>query len=204
MSQILVARDRDADLIPSNVRAGVTIDDTLGTYEGLGWLAQANSIYSNDTVVNDRLSLWYRVDYNWPWTPYLFEYWNNIYMCCVGWMNLSPTNMYITMFVLDKSTWIITRVYVDNWLNIADAASIWASSAYLDWDYVYINIIWYSPIWYFKYDLTNDTATVVWWTYTSWTALSSSVISWWKTFTWWNKNPVWYNNRWFIRHISIS
>jgi len=33
MNQVLVARARDADLIPSNVKAGVQIEDTLGNYE---------------------------------------------------------------------------------------------------------------------------------------------------------------------------
>jgi hypothetical protein len=30
MNIVLVAKDRDADLIPSNVRAGVQIDDIFG------------------------------------------------------------------------------------------------------------------------------------------------------------------------------
>lgn len=196
----------DTDLISPNIKDGVNIFGIEWDYvwTWLWWLESAQSIYSDDTVVNDRLSAWIDVDFNWPWTPYVFEYWNNIYMVCVWWKNSSPTLVYITMFSLDKSTWIITRIYVDNWLYISDPASIWASSVYLDWDYIYVNISWYSPIWYFKYDLTNDTAIVIWWEYISWVMLSASTTSWWKTFTWWSKNPVWYLNRWFIRHISVT
>ena len=77
MNQVLVARERDADLIPSNVKAGVTIDDTTGNYSGWIWWGSvemwpsnnfwhaitAYSVYTNVPGIAT-ISAWAN-----PWTP---------------------------------------------------------------------------------------------------------------------------------------
>lgn len=49
MNQVLVARDRDADLIPENVRVNIQIYDTLGTFEGSG----SGNSGSRDVITDD-------------------------------------------------------------------------------------------------------------------------------------------------------
>lgn len=148
MNVVLVARDRDADLIPSNVKAGVTIDDTLGTYTGgIWWLAEVTTLGSVNTVCDGNTSSIY--------SYYIVETTTDILALCRGAFNNNTVAPWFITIWTTKSTGSIAKTswQIDVTTNVID-------SVYLDTGVVYFNT-YILPFHYETYTYTIATATWV-------------------------------------------
>lgn len=200
MNQVLVARDRDADLIPSNVRAGVAIDDTLGTYVGgLLPLSTVQWIVHMAYHVATRISTpAYRI-IDMPTAIYVVYF--------GGWLRVdfpSPNLDYLWWIKYNKADGVITRLpqTSKSWYYNSPPE---LSTCYVDWTNIHFNISNANPQGH-TLDTLTDTRWGWWWT-TGVLNTATSVMYWWLTIT-----PTIQGyaplstsrNLWFVWYLSIT
>lgn len=102
MSEVLIARSRDADLIPGNVKAGVTIYDVEWTYEWNGTIPVGSTLGNFDAS-------WTKYK-DWVWGVLITKYYeNSSYISCFT--QCSDNNswwddncyMHLVLATIDKS-----------------------------------------------------------------------------------------------------
>lgn len=170
MNQVLVAHDRDANIIPENIRKDIEIEGVVGTFE---WIGGGNISY----VVDKDMSVLYDStgeSVSCIWMCNTENYVVAIYHWATNW----------PFYILRVSrTWAL----VCKWHN---QLSWWyIVSMYLDWDNLFINISNWQSI---TYNIATDTITIPW-GWSTWTQITNTSITlWYFTYTWYVSQA--YNN----------
>lgn len=201
MSEVLIARSRDADLIPGNVKAGVTIDDTTGTYEGFLWL-ETNIILSKSNFISAGCQ----------WVSWILaETVDYIYFIyCSSWPDWQngnyPYKWHINVAKYNKTTKTLTIIWQQSSGTNFYTSHPTFMSAYQDWDTIYVNMQWYQLVWIFTLNTDTDAlwfyvnnSSPSWVPYTSWILLTDTI---WDIQATTYKLPrdwtQWYNTGWYL------
>lgn len=169
MSEVIVAHDRDADLIPSNVKAGVQIDDTLWTYEGelpvsaVAWYRMSSDrVYTGQDFEgsSNRRREWLATKIN-----------NNIVYSVVNWERSSNNSLWIHMYNMATNSFVVWDYFTRNisWWHM-----VFNSAYYNSWTII-VNYSW--NWWQYNDIYTISTNTFWWpsaWYNTTWTLLTQT------------------------------
>lgn len=210
MSQAIIWRDRDADLIPSNVKAGVQIDDTLGILSPSGYLPWATT--AGIVFIREADNNMYTTRITWP-SYGIIDMSDAIYIIYIyGWLQWwYPWDQETCVWWIryDKITGVITYLPMDYLSWYFNTPAVQKDSIYVDWTDIHINCSNPSSNWHHTLDTTSDTRTNGWWIVTTWALnTAANVVFWWLTITpttqpnyapWWS--ITWY---WFIWYLTLT